>query len=169
MTTSFQPLKSFPNYEISTNEPFIIRSTSTHEQLTPKLNSRNNYLIYELLNSPDETISLSLIRLLATQYIPNPQKYKYVTYLDHNPSNNSLTNIAWIPTPWIRLRTLSTLEIDINPPHQIRSKSTHSLVTVFSSHTNGLPTIKLISKYSAIDHLILSHFQPPPNKSYLVN
>ena len=168
--TTFQPLKTYPQYEISTSPPFIIRSTSTHEQLAPKLNPRNNYLIYELLTSSNEPINISLIRLLAIQFIPNPQKYKFVKYLDNDPSNNSLTNIKWISSPedpWCSLSPNPKYEINLNPPHQIRSSSTHEIIKPFKGNRDE-EKITLGTDVYYLDYLILSRILLKTDRNPLV-
>lgn len=35
-------------------------------------------------------------RLVATKYLPNPNKYKYVNYKDGNKRNNHVSNLEWV-------------------------------------------------------------------------
>lgn len=38
---------------------------------------------------------MSVHRLVATAFIPNPNKYKYVNHKDENPKNNHAYNLEW--------------------------------------------------------------------------
>lgn len=39
--------------------------------------------------------NISIHRLLATYFIPNPDNHKVVRHLDDNPSNYAISNLAW--------------------------------------------------------------------------
>ena len=40
-------------------------------------------------------ITIAVYRLVAHAYLPNPNKYKKVNHLDHDPSNDKVENLEW--------------------------------------------------------------------------
>ncbi|MFY7812113.1 MAG: NUMOD4 domain-containing protein [Flavobacterium sp.] len=56
---------------------------------------RGNYIIVDL-NFKGKNETLPLHRLLAINFIPNPENKKYVNHIDQNPQNNSLENLEWV-------------------------------------------------------------------------
>ena len=56
---------------------------------------RGNYIIVDLrVKGKSETLQLH--RLLAINFIPNPENKRYVNHIDQNPQNNSLENLEWV-------------------------------------------------------------------------
>lgn len=56
-----------------------------------KVPSKDGYLRVKIHNN-----YTSLSHLVATAFIPNPNKYTVVHHKDHNPHNNNVENLEWI-------------------------------------------------------------------------
>ena len=50
------------------------------------------------LNDGDKRRNIRLYRLIAKQFIPNPDDYPEVIHINHNRKDNHLENLAWSPT-----------------------------------------------------------------------
>ena len=53
------------------------------------------YYKINLTNKDKKKTKCSIHRLLALQWIPNPDNKPFIDHIDRNPSNNSLTNLRW--------------------------------------------------------------------------
>lgn len=47
------------------------------------------------LNNGEYSRQYSVGRLVAESFVPNPQNYHYVNYLDNDPTNNDYKNLVW--------------------------------------------------------------------------
>ena len=88
----FETLKANPNYEISINiYPYIIRRKSNHYVVS---------VIYEKLTGYERIIldgkKHFLHRIIAEQFIPNPNNFKEVDHINHDKSDNRLQNLRWV-------------------------------------------------------------------------
>lgn len=81
---------NFPNYELNKNAEFRNKNTG----LILKHIYTRRYPSVNLYNS-NGSKSLSIHRLIAEHYIPNPNNYPYVNHIDGNKLNNSITNLEW--------------------------------------------------------------------------
>ena len=48
-------------------------------------------------------------RLVAEQFIPNPNGWRFVTHLDGDKSNNSVDNLLWISSPYQKENIINRL------------------------------------------------------------
>ncbi len=85
----FETLKGFPTYEISREGK--IRNRSTKREL--KLIDDGQYVRVNLYRN--KNFNKRLHRLLAIQFIPNPNDYPFVDHIDRDKKNNSLDNLRW--------------------------------------------------------------------------
>ncbi|AIS73913.1 HNH endonuclease [Lactobacillus phage Ldl1] len=56
--------------------------------------SSNGYM-YVTFSMNDKTVHLSVHRVIATSFLPNPDNYSEVNHIDCNPANNVASNLEW--------------------------------------------------------------------------
>lgn len=83
-----EPIKSHPNYFID-NLGNVTNSKGT--RLKHLSRDDRGYKYVQLKNK-----KCALHRLLALQYLPNPDNYDLVVHIDRYPANNSLGNLRWV-------------------------------------------------------------------------
>jgi hypothetical protein len=89
----FQDLKGYEClYKISKNGE--IWSRLYRKIMCPHIDERG-YLKIVLTNEDKQKTKCSIHRLLAIQYIPNPENKPQIDHIDRNTSNNSLSNLRW--------------------------------------------------------------------------
>lgn len=62
--------------------------------LRPRIDKKYGYQIISLRIHPQKYF-LSIHRLVAETFIPNPNNYPCVNHKDNNPSNNCVNNLEW--------------------------------------------------------------------------
>ena len=87
----FYDLKNYEGlYQINKNGEI----KSIKRNIIMKLKTDKGYLKIGL--TKDKQKFYLIHRLLAIQFIPNPNDYKFVDHIDNNPLNNDLENLRWI-------------------------------------------------------------------------
>lgn len=87
---AFYIIPNYPNYLIS--EQGNIKSKVTGKLLKSKNNRGYRQVV---LCHCGVCKTLSVHRLVAITFLPNPLKLKVVNHLDNNKSNNAAINLAW--------------------------------------------------------------------------
>lgn len=67
---------------------------SNNFPLSPTKNP-NGYLKVALANGDGTSEQVSVHRLMAKHFLPNPYEYKYVNHIDGDKTNNSIHNLEW--------------------------------------------------------------------------
>ena len=87
---AFVPLTAFPEYEISTTPPHIIRRIDTGKINAQSINNSGYYQI--TINGR----TYPMHRIIAMQFIPNPDSLSDVNHINHNRLDNRIENLEWV-------------------------------------------------------------------------
>ena len=86
------PIKGFPNYEISSKGR--VQNVTTNKMLKP-FTEQNGYRIITL-NRDGRKKKAKIHRLVAMSFLNNGESRPMVDHIDHNPSNNDVSNLRWV-------------------------------------------------------------------------
>lgn len=88
----FREIPGYPLYEVSN----MGRVTSKYNKNTLLKPHKTKYgIITYSLKKDKKTHNKAVAQLMASAFISNPRKYKYIRYIDGNPENVVLSNIKW--------------------------------------------------------------------------
>ena len=89
---AFVPLTAFPEYEISTTPPHIIRRINTGKINAQSINNSGYYQI--TINGR----TYPMHRIIAQQFVANndPEHFTNVNHINHNKTDNRIDNLEWI-------------------------------------------------------------------------
>jgi len=85
-------IKGFSDYVIYPDGK--IYSCKRHQIMKPTLNK--GYYRIQLVNNKGKPISSYIHRLVAENFIDNPENKPCVDHIDRNPSNNNICNLRWV-------------------------------------------------------------------------
>ena len=88
--TDWEPLKGFENYEINNKYPYNIRNLKTN-RILKIVNESYGYKVVWLNNR-----FYRHHRLIAQQWIPNPDNLPEIDHINHNKEDNRLCNLRWV-------------------------------------------------------------------------
>lgn len=86
----FVDLLDHPNYEILNVYPFTIRKKANHYELKES-NSGDGYLVVTVDGKRNYKH-----RLIALQFLPNPDNLPYIDHIDRDKTNYHLDNLRWV-------------------------------------------------------------------------
>jgi hypothetical protein len=86
----WETVKDYDNYEINKNPPHVLRNKKT-KKLIAESYSKDGYIKIHL-----NLITKSKHRIVANQWLENPNNLPHVNHIDHNRSNNSIENLEWV-------------------------------------------------------------------------
>lgn len=89
---TWKKLERNNNYSI--NENGEVRNDVTGAIKKPYLNKSNGYLTVDLYSN-NKSVKVTIHRLLAETFLPNPDNKPCVDHKDGNRQNNSLSNLRW--------------------------------------------------------------------------
>ncbi len=93
MIEKWLEIKEWPGYFISNTGK--VKRSDRHIALCPNKN-RNNYVYVYHSNNTIRPRALSVHRLVARYFIPNPENKPCVNHIDNNPQNNLVENLEWV-------------------------------------------------------------------------
>ena len=91
MAEIYVNISNYPNYQISNHGN--IKSVITGKFLKGTLSC--GYMRVGLKND-DGKSCLLIHRLIANEFIPNPDDKKFVDHMDRNRTNNNILNLRWV-------------------------------------------------------------------------
>ena len=91
-SSEWEPLKDFENdYEVETEPPHRIRKISSGWIVTTTLNNRSGYIDIRLNGK-----TYLYHRILAKQFIPNPDDLPEIDHINQIKTDNRLDNLRWV-------------------------------------------------------------------------
>ena len=95
MTEIWKTIPNFSNYEVSSLGN--IRNKKTLKELA-KNSLRGGYIRVGITNDDNERKQVTIHRVVAITFIPNPENKYTVNHIDHDKLNNSVKNLEWAST-----------------------------------------------------------------------
>lgn len=93
MIEKWQEIKDWPGYLISNTGK--VKNGEKVVALCPNKNRRNYHYVYHHQRTMRPR-ALSVHRLVAKYFIPNPQQKPCVNHIDNNTENNNVLNLEWV-------------------------------------------------------------------------
>lgn len=98
MTEEFKVIPGFENYAVSTHGRIMrVKEGPNSKVGTMKniqYNKKTGYAHVKVSGSEGKR-SMSLHRLVAEAFVPNPHSYREVDHIDRNKTNNCVENLRW--------------------------------------------------------------------------
>jgi len=88
-----KPVPGYPKY-LATKDGRVYTTRLREGWLKPSAD-KNGYVRYSVTLDNGKSRGIYAHQIVASTYLPNPDKKKYVNHLDHDKSNNTVDNLAW--------------------------------------------------------------------------
>jgi hypothetical protein len=86
-------IQGFPNYTISRDG--VVTNIKTGKVKALSLNKQTGYM-YVMLYKNEKQHNITLHRLLALHYIPNPNGLRCVDHINRKKTDNRIENLRWV-------------------------------------------------------------------------
>ena len=156
----FETLTLNTEFEINPQPPHEIRNKETKEILKVRISDYGHELVDLPSNDIDKHITYALARIVAIQWIPNPNNFKHISFIDGNRSHTSISNITWSeqsniwdilnehPNYYIRYNpTTDSMEIKHNNSLILPSITPDNLLFIRSTNNHKLFIHQLVAEH----------------------
>ena len=86
-------MKTFRHYEYVVSENGEVFRKGNTKPLKPDIGAMGHKRV--TLSHLGKTARFLVHRMVAECYIPNPLNLPFINHIDHNPENNSISNLEW--------------------------------------------------------------------------
>lgn len=93
-SVEFIDLKNHSNYEILSVYPHTLRRKDNHYEIKPTLDKNGYYIV--MLQDDDGRHKYSLHRLIAQQFVDNPNNLPEVDHVNRNRTDNHIENLRFV-------------------------------------------------------------------------
>ena len=94
----YAPIDGFPNYLVTSyGRVLSLKDNNGKDRILEiKQNSGNRHYFYVMLSNNSKKKRLSVHRLVAQAFIPNPENKPQVNHIDEDKANNHVSNLEWV-------------------------------------------------------------------------
>jgi hypothetical protein len=85
-------INNHPDFEIYSQYPFQIRNRITGKFIKISISKSLGYNVCHLTNNE----KILQHRIIALQFIPNPERLPFIDHIDRNRQNNHIQNLRWV-------------------------------------------------------------------------
>lgn len=161
----FETLKLDNNFEINSNYPHEIRNKETKEVLKVRISDYG----YEIVDLPSKPYALA--RVIAIQWIPNPNNFKHISFIDKNKSHSYVSNIVWSKElqPWDELLNPPNHFIRYNPNTDSMEIKFNDSIILPSITPDNLLYFRSINNHKFFIHeLVAQHYLTNPDSFHFI-
>ena len=159
MATKYFPIPEQPNYFMSENGEILraehkcIRKNG-RSILYPKKILKNRILTNGYVGNEIKGTPISIHRMVAELFVPNPENKPHVNHKDGNKQNNHYTNLEWVTQSENEIHKINVLgkkTAILNGLHGIHNgnakiKSEEQLALIFSLRESGNTIVQIAQK-----------------------
>ena len=165
----FETLKLNNNFEINSNHPHEIRNKETKEMLKVRISDYG----HEIVDLPSESniVPHALARVIAIQWIPNPNNFKHISFIDKNRSHSHVSNIVWSKESqsWDELLNPTHHFIRYNPNTDSMEIKFNNSIILPSITSDNLLYFRSINNHKFFIHeLVAQHYLTNPDNFHFI-
>lgn len=190
----FETLKINSDFEINSQPPHEIRNKTTKEILKVRISDygheiidlpsksfssltndpTNESLTNDPTNDPTKTFTTyALARIVANQWLPNPNNFLHISFIDKNRSHANVSNICWskVSQPWDELLNPIHYFIRYNPTTDSMEIKHNNSIILPSITADNLLYFRSIDNHKFFIHeLVAQHYlSNPDNFKFIIH